>query len=218
MFTREAFQVSSSPLWPFRGTLSRSLQEGYDVLTSPLLFSLPGFASSSRLVVLSSLFFFGIATLPRVPTRLFSLPPHTSSAHLWSLCSPQLATSHPVLATPVQMSAMPTPSDSPVVTRPSTPGFDMSSEDDHIIEIDVESVLFDVSFSAVGKRPDESCADSPTSLLASLQMDGTLINSSPAVVVAWKLFAETYPLDLEDILACKRWPTRSCTCFPLPVD
>ena len=47
----------------------------------------------------------------------------------------------------VQMSAMPTPSDSPVVTRPSTPGFDMSSEDDHIIEIDVESVLFDVSFS-----------------------------------------------------------------------
>lgn len=34
-------------------------------------------------------------------------------------------------------------------------------------------------------------------------MDGTLINSSPAVVVAWKLFAETYPLDLEDILACK---------------
>lgn len=43
------------------------------------------------------------------------------------------------------MSAMPTPSESPVVTRPSTPGFDMSSEDDHIIEIDVESVLFDVS-------------------------------------------------------------------------
>ena len=33
-------------------------------------------------------------------------------------------------------------------------------------------------------------------------MDGTLINSSPAVVVAWNLFAETYPLDLEDILAC----------------
>lgn len=34
-------------------------------------------------------------------------------------------------------------------------------------------------------------------------MDGTLINSSPAVVVAWNLFAETYPLDLEDILACE---------------
>lgn len=42
------------------------------------------------------------------------------------------------------MSAMPTPAESPVVTRPSTPGFDMS-EDEHIIEIDVESVLFDVS-------------------------------------------------------------------------
>lgn len=71
------------------------------------------------------------------------------------------------------MSAIPTPVESPTITRPTTPGMDMS-EDPHIIEIDVESVLFD--------------------------MDGTLINSSPAVVVAWKLFAETYPLDLEDIL------------------
>ena len=34
-------------------------------------------------------------------------------------------------------------------------------------------------------------------------MDGTLINSSPAVVVAWNLFAEKYPLDLDDILRCK---------------
>jgi beta-phosphoglucomutase-like phosphatase (HAD superfamily) len=34
-------------------------------------------------------------------------------------------------------------------------------------------------------------------------MDGTLINSSPAVVKAWNLFAQTYPLDLEDILHCK---------------
>ena len=42
------------------------------------------------------------------------------------------------------MSAMPTPSDSPVVSRPVTPGFEMD-EDEHIIEIDVESVLFDVS-------------------------------------------------------------------------
>lgn len=73
-----------------------------------------------------------------------------------------------------QMSSMPTPIDSPTITRPTTPGFEMS-EDQSTIEIDVESVLFD--------------------------MDGTLINSSPAVVVAWKLFAETYPLDLEDILA-----------------
>lgn len=40
-------------------------------------------------------------------------------------------------------------------------------------------------------------------MVRTAQMDGTLINSSPAVVVAWKLFAETYPLDLEDILACK---------------
>jgi hypothetical protein len=39
---------------------------------------------------------------------------------------------------------MPTPSDSPVVSRPVTPGFEMD-EDEHIIEIDVESVLFDVS-------------------------------------------------------------------------
>jgi beta-phosphoglucomutase-like phosphatase (HAD superfamily) len=31
-------------------------------------------------------------------------------------------------------------------------------------------------------------------------MDGTLINSSPAVVKAWELFAEKYPLDLDDIL------------------
>jgi HAD superfamily hydrolase (TIGR01509 family) len=46
--------------------------------------------------------------------------------------------------------------------------------DPHIVEINVESVLFD--------------------------MDGTLINSSPAVVKAWQLFAESYPLDLDDIL------------------
>ncbi len=31
-------------------------------------------------------------------------------------------------------------------------------------------------------------------------MDGTLINSSPAVVSAWNLFAKTYTLDLDDIL------------------
>jgi len=46
--------------------------------------------------------------------------------------------------------------------------------DPHIVQINVESVLFD--------------------------MDGTLINSSPAVVKAWELFAQTYPLDLDDIL------------------
>lgn len=46
--------------------------------------------------------------------------------------------------------------------------------DPHIVSINVESVLFD--------------------------MDGTLINSSPAVVKAWELFAEKYPLDLDDIL------------------
>jgi beta-phosphoglucomutase-like phosphatase (HAD superfamily) len=34
-------------------------------------------------------------------------------------------------------------------------------------------------------------------------MDGTLINSSPAVVKAWTLFSETYPLDLDDILKCR---------------
>lgn len=68
-----------------------------------------------------------------------------------------------------QMSAMPTPA----ASRPGSPGFE-ENENPHIVEIDVESVLFD--------------------------MDGTLINSSPAVVVAWKLFAETYPLDLDDIL------------------
>jgi beta-phosphoglucomutase-like phosphatase (HAD superfamily) len=39
-------------------------------------------------------------------------------------------------------------------------------------------------------------------------MDGTLINSSPAVVVAWNLFAEKYPLDLDDILRCKLIPRR----------
>lgn len=51
------------------------------------------------------------------------------------------------------------------------------AENPHIVDINVESVLFD--------------------------MDGTLINSSPAVVKAWTLFAETYPLDLDDILRCK---------------
>ncbi|KAJ9126251.1 Haloacid dehalogenase-like protein [Naganishia onofrii] len=76
-----------------------------------------------------------------------------------------------------QMSAMP----SPVESRRASPGPHGAvtpamepSETPHIAEIDVESVLFD--------------------------MDGTLINSSPAVVVAWRLFAETYPLDLDDIL------------------
>ncbi|WVF70492.1 hypothetical protein IAT40_005282 [Kwoniella sp. CBS 6097] len=44
----------------------------------------------------------------------------------------------------------------------------------HIVSINVESVLFD--------------------------MDGTLINSSGAVVKAWELFSKTYTLDLDDIL------------------
>lgn len=51
------------------------------------------------------------------------------------------------------------------------------AENPHIVDINVESVLFD--------------------------MDGTLINSSPAVVKAWTLFSETYPLDLDDILKCE---------------
>jgi beta-phosphoglucomutase-like phosphatase (HAD superfamily) len=51
------------------------------------------------------------------------------------------------------------------------------ANDPHIVEINVESVLFD--------------------------MDGTLINSSPAVVVAWETFAKDYPLDLDDILRCE---------------
>ena len=85
------------------------------------------------------------------------------------------------------MSAIPTPANSappsaPVSRRssftyPVSSGAITPAADPHIVEINVESVLFD--------------------------MDGTLINSSPAVVKAWQLFAETYPLDLEDILACE---------------
>lgn len=82
-----------------------------------------------------------------------------------------------------QMSAMPTPvSSAPAsaaVSRRGSFATDAGSGaetpvDSHIVEINVESVLFD--------------------------MDGTLINSSPAVVKAWELFAEKYPLDLDDIL------------------
>ncbi|CAK9787187.1 HAD-like protein [Cutaneotrichosporon oleaginosum] len=79
-----------------------------------------------------------------------------------------------------QMSAMPTPINSaPASVAPSRRGSFAGSGadtpvDSHIVEINVESVLFD--------------------------MDGTLINSSPAVVKAWELFAEKYPLDLEEIL------------------
>ncbi|GMK58966.1 hypothetical protein CspeluHIS016_0604080 [Cutaneotrichosporon spelunceum] len=79
-----------------------------------------------------------------------------------------------------QMSAMPTPvSSAPASTSVSRRGSFASfgaetPANAHIVEINVESVLFD--------------------------MDGTLINSSPAVVKAWELFAEKYPLDLEDIL------------------
>jgi len=81
------------------------------------------------------------------------------------------------------MSALPTPSSSqppsqapsrrPSFTYPAS-GTITPATDPHIVTIDVESVLFD--------------------------MDGTLINSSPAVVEAWQLFAQTYPLDLDDIL------------------
>ncbi|WWD17851.1 hypothetical protein CI109_102295 [Kwoniella shandongensis] len=46
--------------------------------------------------------------------------------------------------------------------------------DPHVVSINVESVLFD--------------------------MDGTLINSSGAVVKAWELFSKSYTLDLDDIL------------------
>lgn len=80
------------------------------------------------------------------------------------------------------MSAMPTPvsslpSSAAVSRRGSfatSTGALPESTTPHIVEINVESVLFD--------------------------MDGTLINSSPAVVKAWELFAEKYPLDLEHIL------------------
>lgn len=82
------------------------------------------------------------------------------------------------------MSAMPTPESSMPNSRVASrrgsfaTGFASGqmtpSENPHIVEINVDSVLFD--------------------------MDGTLINSSPAVVKAWELMAETYDLDLEDIL------------------
>jgi glycerol 3-phosphatase-1 len=84
------------------------------------------------------------------------------------------------------MSALPTPSSSqpasavpsrrPSFTYPAS-GTITPASDPHIVTIDVESVLFD--------------------------MDGTLINSSPAVVEAWQLFAKSYTLDLDDILRCK---------------
>lgn len=90
-----------------------------------------------------------------------------------------------------QMSAMPSPASSAAPsaavsrrgsfggeqgseqqTRSSTPALD--NDKPNVVTINVDSVLFD--------------------------MDGTLINSSPAVVKAWELFAQKYPLDLEDIL------------------
>ncbi|ORY23221.1 HAD-like domain-containing protein [Naematelia encephala] len=81
------------------------------------------------------------------------------------------------------MSALPTPAGSAPPSAPTSrrgsfaipaSGAMTPVTDPHIVEINVESVLFD--------------------------MDGTLINSSPAVVVAWNLFAQSYTLDLEDIL------------------
>jgi glycerol 3-phosphatase-1 len=78
------------------------------------------------------------------------------------------------------MSALPTPA----ATAPPTAANSRRGsfaiplvEHPHIVDIRVQSVLFD--------------------------MDGTLINSSPAVVQAWELFAEKYPLDLESILRCE---------------
>nr|ODN79084.1 phosphatase [Cryptococcus depauperatus CBS 7841] len=82
------------------------------------------------------------------------------------------------------MSALPSPNTSqPPSAAPSRRGSFASGiasgqltpvTDPHIVSINVDSVLFD--------------------------MDGTLIKSSEAVVKAWELFAEKYPLDLEDIL------------------
>ncbi|KAK8865958.1 hypothetical protein IAR55_001107 [Kwoniella newhampshirensis] len=81
------------------------------------------------------------------------------------------------------MSAVNTPANSvPPSTAPSRRGSFASLasgqltpvNDPHIVSINVESVLFD--------------------------MDGTLINSSGAVVKAWELFSQTYTLDLDDIL------------------
>lgn len=81
------------------------------------------------------------------------------------------------------MSAMPTPtSTAPPSLNPSrrgsfavpVSGTMTPAVDPHIISINVQSVLFD--------------------------MDGTLLNSSPAVVKAWELFSKSYTLDLDDIL------------------
>ena len=100
------------------------------------------------------------------------------------------------------MSAMPSPAESrarsPVPAGAVTPAME-PSENPHIAEIDVESVLFDVS-AAAQAFPGQIDRRTP------MQMDGTLINSSPAVVKAWNLFAQTYPLDLEDILRCESSP------------
>lgn len=97
-----------------------------------------------------------------------------------------------------QMSALPSPAESrarsPVPAGAVTPAME-PSENPHIAEIDVESVLFDVSAAKLYPWTN--------GLTVSTQMDGTLINSSPAVVKAWNLFAQTYPLDLEDILRCE---------------
>lgn len=74
-----------------------------------------------------------------------------------------------------QMSAMPTPASSlPASAMGSRRASISDVTSSNIVEINVASVLFD--------------------------MDGTLINSSPAVVKAWELFAEKYPLDLDHIL------------------
>jgi beta-phosphoglucomutase-like phosphatase (HAD superfamily) len=81
------------------------------------------------------------------------------------------------------MSAMPTPTSTAPPSlansrrgsfaRPAS-GTMTPAVDPHIISINVQSMLFD--------------------------MDGTLINSSPAVVSAWELFSKSYTLDLDDIL------------------
>lgn len=59
--------------------------------------------------------------------------------------------------------------------------------------------------SNLGPSPRPSPASPPPCrrLRLCAQMDGTLLNSSPAVNKAWNLFAQTYTLDLEDILRCE---------------
>lgn len=177
---------TSDPRMSGVGKFQESTVSGTPIFPHILIFLIPVTESTPTprpRTKLSSLFLHVRHSVSYPSIDNSSSPPLTDTTHIVL----QVSKMSVFTKSAFTMSALPSPNTSqPPSAAPSRRGSFANGlasgqltpvTDPHIVSINVESVLFD--------------------------MDGTLINSSPAVVKAWELFAEKYPLDLDDILRCE---------------